>query len=51
MPPATIGMRTSRLAMRRATYTPVAPPTTKYSVVASEIDATGQPFSRLKALR
>ena len=32
------GMRTSRRAMSRATHSPATPPTTKYSVVASEID-------------
>ena len=51
MAPATIGMRTSRRAMRRATYSPATPPTTKYSVVASEIEATGQPCSSLNAVR
>ncbi len=47
----TIGMRTSRRAIIRATSSPASPPTMKYSVVASEIDATGQPRSLLKALR
>jgi hypothetical protein len=37
--------------MNRATATPVTPLTMKKTVVASEIDATGQPRSRLNALR
>ena len=51
MAPPTIGRRTSRRAIRRATPSPVTPPTMKYTVVASEIEATGQSFSRLNALR
>ena len=51
MPPATIGTRTSLRAMTRAMYNPATPDTTKNTVVAREIEATGQPRSFLKALR
>jgi hypothetical protein len=37
--------------MMRATTRPVTPPTTKYTVVASDIDVTAQPRSRLNAFR
>ena len=51
IPPATIGMRTSRLAMTRATNRPDDAADDEVDVVASEIDATGQPCSLLNALR
>ena len=49
--PPTMTMRTSWRAINRATQSPTTPATMKKSVVASEIDASGQPRSRLNALR